>query len=68
MTWKANGHTGGGESGVGAAILAQEKGYDVFVSDAGSIKDKYKQELAAHEIEFEEGDIIQKQRSWMQMK
>jgi UDP-N-acetylmuramoylalanine--D-glutamate ligase len=46
---------GAGESGTGAAILAKAKGYDVFVSDQGSIKEKYKTELALHEIDFEEG-------------
>lgn len=45
---------GGGESGVGAAILAQQKGYDVFVSDFGKIKDRFKAELEAHQIAFEE--------------
>jgi UDP-N-acetylmuramoylalanine--D-glutamate ligase len=33
---------GAGESGVGAAILAKQKGFDVWVSDMGNIKDKYK--------------------------
>lgn len=46
---------GAAESGVGAAILAQKKGYDVFVSDMGSIKDRYKQMLDAHHITWEEG-------------
>ena len=45
---------GSGESGVGAAILAQKQGVDVFVSDFGKIKDKYKQELIALNIAFEE--------------
>ncbi|MBS1510215.1 MAG: UDP-N-acetylmuramoyl-L-alanine--D-glutamate ligase [Bacteroidetes bacterium] len=45
---------GAGESGVGAAILAQQQGYDVFVSDGGVIKEAYKQELTAHSIAFEE--------------
>jgi UDP-N-acetylmuramoylalanine--D-glutamate ligase len=45
---------GAGESGVGAAILARQQGYDVFVSDGGSIKDIYKEELGIHHIEFEE--------------
>ncbi len=45
---------GGGESGVGAAILAQKQGYSVFLSDLGKIKDKYKQVLADYNIEFEE--------------
>ena len=45
---------GAGESGVGAAYLAQQKGYDVFVSDFGSIADKYKQQLLQWNIRFEE--------------
>ena len=45
---------GGGESGVGAAILAQKQGFSVFLSDLGKIKDKYKQVLAGNNIEFEE--------------
>ena len=46
---------GSGESGVGAAILAKQKGYDVFVSDAGKIKENYKKELINNAIDFEEG-------------
>ena len=46
---------GAGESGTGAAILAKAKGYDVFVSDFGTIRDQYKTELLNHSIEFEEG-------------
>ena len=46
---------GGGESGVGAAILAQKKGYDVLVSDLGKIKEKYKDVLSNYKIGFEEG-------------
>lgn len=46
---------GGGESGVGAAILARQKGYDVFVSDGSSLKDHYRSELQQAGIEFEEG-------------
>lgn len=46
---------GAGESGVGAAILGKAKGYDVFVSDFGKIKDQYSNELNDNEIEFEEG-------------
>ena len=45
---------GGGESGVGAAILAKKKHYDVFVSDNGAISDKYKEVLLNIEIPFEE--------------
>lgn len=47
---------GGGESGAGAAVLAKRKGYDVFVSDKGMIKDKYKQMLTSENIIFEEGN------------
>lgn len=46
---------GSGESGVGSAILAKQKGYDVFVSDKGVIKDKYKKPLQENNIAFEEG-------------
>ncbi len=45
---------GAGESGTGAALLAKAKGFDVFVSDQGKIKDKYKEELVAEGIAFEE--------------
>ena len=45
---------GGGESGVGTALLGKSKGYDVFVSDKGKIKEKYKQVLIHNEIEWEE--------------
>lgn len=46
---------GAGESGTGAALLAKAKGYDVFVSDQGQIKEKYKAELTQAAISFEEG-------------
>ena len=46
---------GAGESGVGAAILAQKLGHDVFVSDKGKIKDHYKEELNHKGIPYEEG-------------
>ena len=45
---------GGGESGVGTAILGKKKGYDVFVSDFGKIKDKYKEVLLNNGIDFED--------------
>lgn len=45
---------GAGESGVGTAILGKQKGYDVFVSDKGSIAYKYKKVLLNNEISFEE--------------
>src|ERR1700744_934924 len=45
---------GAGESGVGAAYLAQQQGYDVFVSDFGAIADNYKKQLLEWNIPFEE--------------
>ncbi|WP_339874404.1 UDP-N-acetylmuramoyl-L-alanine--D-glutamate ligase [Olleya marilimosa] len=45
---------GGGESGVGTALLGKANGYAVFVSDKGKIKEKYKQVLIHNEIEWEE--------------
>ena len=46
---------GGGESGVGAALLAKSKGFDVFLSDAGALKENYQHTLRENEIEFETG-------------
>jgi len=46
---------GGGESGVGSAILAKQKGYDVFLSDKGVFKEKYREQLLKNNIAFEEG-------------
>ena len=46
---------GAGESGVGAALLAKQKGYDVFVSDASAIKPIFQSELEANHIPFESG-------------
>lgn len=46
---------GAGESGVGTALLAKQKGYDVFVSDGGTIKPMFKAELEANAIPFESG-------------
>lgn len=46
---------GAAESGVGAAVLALKKGYDVFVSDMGKIKERYKEMLDKYGIEWEEG-------------
>ena len=45
---------GGGESGVGTAILGKKKGYDVFVSDFGKIKNNYKEVLILNKIKFED--------------
>lgn len=44
---------GGGESGVGAALLGKQKGYDVFLSDGGQIKPVYEKELIDNQIDFE---------------
>jgi len=46
---------GAGESGVGAALLAKQQGYDVFVSDGSSLKEEYRNELQKAGIRFEEG-------------
>lgn len=46
---------GGGESGVGAALLCKQQGYDVFLSDGGKMKDHYQHELEANRIDFESG-------------
>lgn len=45
---------GAGESGIGTAILAKKKGYDVFVSNLGNIADKYKKVLLHNNLQFEE--------------
>lgn len=45
---------GGGESGVGTAILGKKKGYEVFVSDYGEIKNNYKEVLILNQIPWEE--------------
>jgi UDP-N-acetylmuramoylalanine--D-glutamate ligase len=47
---------GAGESGAGSAVLALKQGFDVFVSDKGLIKDKYKEILDNHKIKWEEGN------------
>lgn len=46
---------GGGISGYGSAILARKKGFDVFLSDSGRLADRFRRELEAWEIPFEEG-------------
>jgi len=46
---------GAGESGTGTAVLAQKKGFDVFVSDLGQIRDKYREILDKNKIRYEEG-------------
>ncbi|MBM3435120.1 MAG: UDP-N-acetylmuramoyl-L-alanine--D-glutamate ligase [Bacteroidetes bacterium] len=52
---------GAGESGVGAAVLAAKKDFEVFVSDSGKIKEKYRDVLLHHEIKFEEGKHSEKE-------
>ena len=51
---------GGGESGTGAALLAKQKGYNVFLSDLGEIKKKYKDVLLHNNIEWEENKHSEK--------
>jgi UDP-N-acetylmuramoylalanine--D-glutamate ligase len=46
---------GGGESGVGAALLAKQQGYEVFLTDESSLKETYRNELQTAGIDFEEG-------------
>ena len=46
---------GAGESGTGSAVLARQKGFDVFVSDMGEVKEKYRDLLNSHGIRWEEG-------------
>ncbi|MEG0517475.1 MAG: UDP-N-acetylmuramoyl-L-alanine--D-glutamate ligase [Bacteroidales bacterium] len=46
---------GGGESGVGSAVLAKMKGFEVFLSDSGNITEEGKKLLQDHQIEFEQG-------------
>ena len=45
---------GGGESGVGSAVLGAKMGFEVFVSDFGMIKDEYKSALQQHKLNYEE--------------
>jgi UDP-N-acetylmuramoylalanine--D-glutamate ligase len=51
---------GAGESGAGSAVLAQKHGFDVFVSDNGTIKEKYREILDNHGIRWEEGGHSEK--------
>ena len=46
---------GGGESGVGAAVLAKVQHYDTFLSDSGTLKEQFRTQLQKWEIPFEEG-------------
>ena len=50
---------GGGESGVGSAVLAKQKGFTVFLSDQSLLKEKYKTQLIEENILFEEGKHIE---------
>ncbi|MES2516922.1 MAG: UDP-N-acetylmuramoyl-L-alanine--D-glutamate ligase [Bacteroidota bacterium] len=61
MTMKKIVILGGGESGVGAALLAKAKGFEVFLSDKGLLSDKYKEILAQNEIPYEEGEHTESQ-------
>lgn len=47
---------GSGESGIGAALLAKKLGFEIFISDKGSINEKYKQGLIENAIPYEEGN------------
>jgi len=51
---------GAGESGSGSAVLARKQGFNVFVSDKGQIKDKYKKILDSYKIKWEEGNHTEK--------
>ena len=52
---------GAGESGAGSAVLALKKGFDVFVSDSGIVKEKYKEILNNRKIKWEEGKHTEKE-------
>jgi UDP-N-acetylmuramoylalanine--D-glutamate ligase len=52
---------GAGESGAGSAVLALKQGYDLFVSDIGQIKEKYKEVFEKHKIRWEEGRHTEKE-------
>lgn len=51
---------GGGESGTGSAILALKQGFDVFLSDSGTIRNNYRDILESHKIPWEEGKHSEK--------
>lgn len=51
---------GAGESGVGAALLGKQQGFDVFVSDSNEITAVFRSELQLNKIEFEEGHTEKK--------
>src|SRR3954453_3902117 len=48
---------GGGESGVGAALLGKKEGYDILLMDEGSLKEGYRKELQQASIDFMENSI-----------
>jgi len=50
---------GGGESGVGAALLGKQKGYNVFLFDESSLKESYRNELLKANISFAENDVAE---------
>ena len=52
---------GAGESGTGSAILAKQQGFDVFVSDSGSINQRYREMLDEHKILYESGGHTERQ-------
>jgi UDP-N-acetylmuramoylalanine--D-glutamate ligase len=51
---------GAGESGTGSAVLAAKRGFDVFVSDAGNVKEQYRKILESHKIKWEEKNHTEK--------
>ena len=58
---------GGGESGVGAALLAKRCGMSPLVSDNGTLQSKFREELEAHKLPFEEGKHTEKALQWGQV-
>ncbi len=58
---------GGGESGVGAALLAKRCGMSPLVSDNGTLQTKFREELEAHKLPFEEGKHTEKALQWGQV-
>jgi UDP-N-acetylmuramoylalanine--D-glutamate ligase len=58
---------GGGESGVGAALLAKAKGFPVFLSDGGTLKPKYVAKLEAADIAFEQGGHSAEHLDWAEL-
>ena len=61
---------GGGESGTGAAILAKKLGKEVFLSDSGTVKEKYRSVLSNNDIRWEEGqhDMVELDRAELVVK